>query len=251
MREQGYEVGYPQSAAEAMPAERLAFIRRTYIHLAGAIVLFAGLEALLLYSISPAKIWEVLAASRYSWLVVLGLFMLGTWVAQAWATSETSTAVQYAGLGLYVGLYVLIFLPIMSIAWYLFDAPYLRAHPEAVFPPVIGTAALLTLLVAGGLTASVFISKKDYSFLAPILCVGSLIALGVIIVAILVGFSLGVLFCSAMVALMSGYILYTTSNVLHHYRTDQHVAAALALFAAVITLFYYILRLVMSFSSRD
>ena len=54
-----------------------------------------------------------------------------------------------------------------------------------------------------------------------------------------------------MVALMSGYILYHTSNVMLHYRTDQHVAAALALFAAIATLFWYILQIVMSLSSRD
>ena len=36
----------------------------------------------------------------------------------------------------------------------------------------------------------------------------------------------------------AGYILYDTSNVLHHYRTDQHVAASLALFASVALLFY-------------
>jgi len=45
--------------------------------------------------------------------------------------------------------------------------------------------------------------------------------------------------------LASGAIIYNTSNVLHHYRTNQHVAAALALFAAVALLFYYVLRILM------
>jgi len=49
----------------------------------------------------------------------------------------------------------------------------------------------------------------------------------------------------------ASYVLYYTSQVMLHYRTDQHVAAALALFAAVATLFWYILRIVMAFSSRD
>jgi FtsH-binding integral membrane protein len=48
-----------------------------------------------------------------------------------------------------------------------------------------------------------------------------------------------------MVALMCGFILYNTSNVLHHYGTHQHVAAALELFASVALLFWYILRIVM------
>ena len=38
---------------------------------------------------------------------------------------------------------------------------------------------------------------------------------------------------------------------LHPYRIGQHVAASLALFAAVALLFWYVLRLVMSMSSRD
>ena len=47
-----------------------------------------------------------------------------------------------------------------------------------------------------------------------------------------------------MVIFAGAAILYQTSNILRHYRTDQHVAAALALFAAIALLFWYILRLV-------
>ena len=52
-------------------------------------------------------------------------------------------------------------------------------------------------------------------------------------------------FSYAMIALACGYILYDTSNVLHNYRTDQYVAAALALFAAVMLLFWYVLRILL------
>ena len=99
------------------------------------------------------------------------------------------------------------------------------------------------------LTAAVFITKRDYSFLSTALCVGGWVALGLIAASLIFGFSLGLLFSFGMVALASGYIIYYTSNVLHHYRTDQHVAAALALFAAVALLFWYILQIVMR--SRD
>ena len=54
----------------------------------------------------------------------------------------------------------------------------------------------------------------------------------------------------AMIGFASMYILYETSNVLHRYRTDQYVAAALALFAAVALLFWYILRLLMELQRR-
>jgi FtsH-binding integral membrane protein len=54
-----------------------------------------------------------------------------------------------------------------------------------------------------------------------------------------------------LVALASGYILYYTSQVMLHFRTDQHVAAALELFASVAYLFYNILHIVMATSSRE
>ena len=66
----------------------------------------------------------------------------------------------------------------------------------------------------------------------------------------LFNFQLGVWFSGAMIGFASMYILYETSNVLHRYRTDQYVAAALALFAAVALLFWYILRLMMELQRR-
>ena len=236
-----YDASYGySSAASAEPSERAEFIRRTYSHLAGAILAFIALEAVLLTAIAPYKeqVLEVLFGSRLSWLVVLFAFMGAAWIAQYWARSETSRALQYVGLGLYVVAEAVIFLPLLIIAQFYSS------------PNVIPTAGVLTLAVFGGLTITVFATRKDFSFLAPILSIGSLIALGLIVVSCFVGFDMGVLFAGAMVALMSGYILYYTSNVLHHYRTDQYVAAALALFAAVATLFWYILQIVMRMNRR-
>jgi FtsH-binding integral membrane protein len=91
----------------------------------------------------------------------------------------------------------------------------------------------------------VFITAKDFSFLRTTLMIGGLVALGVIVVSMFAGFELGYLFIGAMILLCCGYILYDTSNVLHHYRTDQHVSAALALFASVALLFWYMIQLFM------
>lgn len=224
--------GYAGVVAQARPSERALFIRRTYAHLAGAILAFVGIEALLV-NVAPPQLIGAMIGSRMGWLMIMLAFMGASWIAQTWARSETSPAVQYAGLGLYVVAEAVIFLPLL----------YLAAHFSD--PTVIPTAGILTLTVFGGLTLSVFITRKDYSFLGPILCVGSLIALGVIVAGLLFGFNLGLFFAFAMVALLSGYILYDTSNVMLHYRTEQHVAAALALFASIATLFYYILYIVM------
>jgi len=231
----GYEY---EMAAQAGRSERALFIRRTYAHLAGSVLALIGLETVLLNVVDQKAVLNLMFGSHASWLVVWLAFMGAGWVARTWANSQTSVGLQYLGLGLYITAWAIMFLPLLILANYL-------------DPRTIPTAAIMTGAVFGGLTLSVFVTRKDYSFLAPILCVGSLIALGVMVAGLLIGFSLGLFFCFAMVALISGYILYDTSNVMLHYRTDQHVAAALELFADVAILFWYIVQIVMSANSRD
>jgi FtsH-binding integral membrane protein len=177
-------------------------------------------------------------SNRASWFIVLALFMGATWVANSMAQSSTSAGTQYAGLALYIVAEAVIFLPLLYIANNFADGT------------VIPTAGLITLLLFGGLTAIVFMTGSDFSFLRTGLTIAGLAALGLILCAGLFGFNLGTLFTVAMIALMCGYILYDTSNVLHHYRIGQHVAASLALFATVATLFWYVLQLVMSLNRR-
>jgi FtsH-binding integral membrane protein len=112
-------------------------------------------------------------------------------------------------------------------------------------------AGILTLTVFGGLSAVVLLSKRDFSFLGYALRIVGFMALGLILVAVVAGLTLGVWFSVAMIALACGFILYDTSNVLHHYNTRSHVAASLALFASLALLFYYILRLMMQLAASD
>lgn len=233
-----YEAPSFTFAAEAAESDRASFITKTYLHLAGAVAAFVALEAAILASLTPAmeeKILASLMASRFGWLVVLGVFMLVSFVANRWASSNTSVGMQYMGLGLYVVAQALIFLPLMILAAW--------QKPEA-----IPQAGLATLVLFAGLTAIVFLTRKDFSFLRGVLMMGGMAAFAVIAGAVVFGFSLGLFFIVAMIALMCGYILYDTSNVLHHYRIGQHVAASLALFSSLATLFWYVLQL---FMSRD
>ncbi len=232
-------------AIRAQESERATFIRRTYGHLAAAILAFTAIEFVIFGVFLPTvesrlQLFQTLASIRYSWLLVVGAFMGVAWLANAWAQSNVSRGLQYAGLGLYVLAQALIFVPLLCIATTLTNDP-----------TIVPTAGIMTLAMFGGLTASVFITGKDFSFLGKILWIGGLIALGLIVAATIFGFTLGLVFSFAMVALASGYIIYDTSNVLHHYRTDQYVAAALALFASVALLFYYILLILVQLSGRS
>jgi hypothetical protein len=227
-------------AAQASVDERTDFIRKTYLHLAGAVFAFTGLEAVLLNVPGLSdNLMALLSASRYGWLLVIGAFVLVSYVADKWARSEASPGMQYLGLGLYVAAEAVIFLPLLYIASRFYDAS------------VIPTAGAATMVVFTGLTGIVFVTGKDFSFLRTALWMGGLVAMGCVVASIIFPqFALGIVFSFAMVGLASGYILYDTSNVLHHYRIGQHVAASLALFASVALLFYYILRIVMQFSRR-
>lgn len=227
-------------AAMAAEDERAGFIAKTYIHLAGAVGALVVLEAVLL-QLPLGQQLAGMMTSGVSWLLVLGAFMLVSTVANNWARSSTSVPMQYAGLGLYVVAEAFILLPILSMAQ--------RMQQSPQYAGIIGTAAVATLALFGAMTAVVFITRKDFSFMRSALMFGGFAALGLIVCAILFNFRLGPIFTYAMIAFACGHILYDTSNILHHYRIGQHVAASLSLFASVALLFWYVLRIVMS--SRD
>lgn len=235
------EVTYPNwtLAANSAPEVRAAFIRRTYAHLAGAILAFVLLETMLFQTSFPEIMMDLLAASSYSWLIVLGTFMGISWLADGWAQSNASVNVQYAGLGLYVLAQAVIFVPLLFMAAMVSGAD------------VIVSAGLITLLLFTGLTFTVLTTRKDFSFLGGVLKIAFFVALGVIVASILFGFNLGVLFASVMVVVAGASILYNTSNVLHRYHPSQHVAASLTLFASVAMMFWYILRIFMGGSRRN
>ncbi|HEY0048821.1 MAG TPA: Bax inhibitor-1 family protein [Pyrinomonadaceae bacterium] len=225
------------SAADALPEERARFIRKTYLHLAAAILAFVVLEAFLFASgIAGTIMMTMRIGGNFSWLLVLGAFMGVSWLANSWANSQTSKPMQYLGLMLYVIAEAVIFVPMMFIA--------------ASFGggDVIMKAGIVTLGLFLGISSVVFITRSDFSFLGPILAIGGFVALGFIVASILFGFSLGSIFAFIMVAFAGTAILYETSNVMHRYHTSQHVAASLTLFAAIALLFWYILSI---FSSRD
>ena len=160
-------------------------------------------------------------------------------LAQWWANSQTSKPLQYMGLLLYTVAEAIIFLPLLFMV-------AVRSNSVEIF----AQAGIISLSLFAGLTAVVFFTRKDFSFLAPVLTIGFFLALGFIAASLLFGFSIGNLFALLMVAFAGGAILYNTSNVLHKYRTDQHVAASLSLFASVGLLFWYVLQLVMGSSRR-
>jgi len=229
---------FGSSVAEAAPADRAAFIRKTYLLLAFAILAFIGVEAFFFASGIANVIANVLfSGGAMGWLLVLGMFMGISFLANRWAVSETSKATQYFGLLLFIVAEAVIFVPLILIS-----------TSVSGDTTVLLKAGITTIGLFLGITMTVFITRTDFSFLGPILAIGGFAALGFIVASAIFGFSLGSVFAFVMVAFAGTAILYETSNVLHRFNKRQHVAASLTLFASIALLFWYILTI---FSSRD
>lgn len=212
---------------------RAAFYRKTYSHLALAVLLFILVEAVFFQM--PGLLEFALSLTQgWTWLLLLGGFMLVTNYAERMALTSHDRNMQYAALFLYVVAEAFIFIPLIFIG--------MVYAGEGGFH-ILSQAAVVTLSLFLGLSAIVFITKKDFSFLKSILTVGFFIALGLIIAGVAFGFNLGLIFSVGMVILAAGSILYQTSNMVHKYSEDQYVAASLGLFASLMLLFWYVLSI--------
>lgn len=221
----------------ASDADRTAFYKKTYGHVAGGVLAFVLFEYLLLQS--DALVEFMLSMTQgYKWLLLLGGFMLITTYAESTAMKTADKNKQYLAYGIYILAQAVIFVPMIYIA-----AIYMDSGAE-----ILQQAALVTLALFTGLTAVVMLTNKDFSFLKAGLTIGFFIALGLIIAGIIFGFDLGLWFSGAMCVLAAGSILYQTSQIVNKYSTDDYIPAALGLFASLMLLFWYILRI---FMSRD
>ena len=226
------QVNYLAPVAEDSVENRSEFVWKTYAHVVGAILAFAGVSAYLYQS----GISERIAMPMLNnWLLVLGAFMIVGWGASHVAHRIQSGPAQYGALAFFVVAEALIFAPLLFIA-------------ASIEPGIIEAAAGVTLLGCGGLIAVAMITRKDFSFLRGLLVWGGILALVAIVSAMNFGFQLGTWFMVAMIGFAGAAVLYDTSNILHHYPKHLYVAASLELFASIALMFWYVLQF---FMSRD
>ena len=216
---------------------QVAFYKKTYSHVAGGVLAFILFEYLLFQSETVVN-FALSMTDGYLWLVMLGGFMFITNYAESTALRTTDKNKQYLAYGVYILAEAFIFIPMIYIAAFYMDAG----------PGILEQAAIVTLALFTGLSAVVLVTKKDFSFLRTGLTVGFFIAIGLIIAGTIFGFNMGLWFSVGMCLLAGGSILYQTSNLVHKYSQDQYIPAAIGLFASLMLLFWYILRI---FMSRD
>ena len=233
----------PFIVADAPAADRAAFFRRTYGLVAVGFAAFAALLAIFFVGFDQRSgIAFALFAGLGSMISTLGgwsilLVMLAFWgattVAQSLAFNRASRGAQYAGLSLYVLLEALIFVPLIG---------YVILSTKGNASTVLVPAGIVTAGMIAGLTALVFMTNLDFSFLKVAIILGSFAALAIVLVAAIAGLSLGAWFSIAMIVLMATVILYQTNEIKNTLETDQHVAAAFILFSSFVTLLFYVIR---------
>jgi FtsH-binding integral membrane protein len=255
----------PGAVATLGVSDRVDFLRKTYAHLGVALIAFAVLTVgIMKFATSFSWSFSKWALQGWTWLIVIGLFMVVGYIAQRLARSDTSRGLQYLGLGLEVLAWSVLLQPIIWMLMIRFGSFTTAAHAANLASsgvPIIDMsgmagqilleAVVITLAIFIGLTLVVFITKKDFSFMRGVLTICTFAALGVILASLLFGFHLGALFCGLMILLMAGYILFQTSMVMKEFPPTAYVAAALMLFSTVATLFWYVLQFLMSMRGND
>ncbi len=233
------DINSGQVIAHADGNTRQQFIRKTYVHLAAAIALFAVIETLFIQMGLGDMALRLLSVSSWAWLGVLVVYGFASNMIHRWANTAISLEKQYLAWGAGIVIEAAIFLPMIAMA-----IQYAGGN-------ILQQAATITLALVVGLTAVVFTTGKDFSFLRPALTIGFFVALGLIVASIIFGFSLGLIFSGAMIIFAAAAILYETSQIQHHYHESQYVGASLSLFSAVGLLFWYVLQFAMSFAGND
>lgn len=244
----------PGAVATLGASDRIAFLRKTYAHLGAALLAWATLTFVLLRFFTESSLKASMWAfeGRWNWLLVILAFMGVGKLAEWLAMSDHSRALQYVGLGVAVIGEAMLLQPLLWVAIIKFGGPEMLGELEGgtltfagPAAAMISQAAVITLAIFTGLTATVFLTKKDFTFLRGALSIATWGLLAVIIASMIFGFHLGALFSGIVILIMAGYILMQTSAIMSTFPPTHYVAAALMLFSTVATLFWYVLRLLM------
>lgn len=212
-----------ETAARASVEERMSFVRKVY-----ALFFAATLFAVVGVGVGFAFPALMIAVARHPWLSFFAL-MGGVMGAQA---VRLVPGINLLALFAFTTLTGVIISPLIAI--------YTQLNPASIWQ-----AGLLTVGIFGGLTAYVFVSKKDFSFMRGMVVTGLIVVIlaGLLNLFIVGSSALAFGISCAALLLFSGFVLYDTSNIIRHYRTNEYVAGALALYLDAFNIFLALLRI--------
>ena len=121
---------------------------------------------------------------------------------------------------------------------------YLSVNPSIVMSALGGTGVIFL-----GLSGYALTTRKDFSFLGGFVMVGMLVVLGAAILNIFLGIpALFLAVNAAIVMIMSAFILWETSSLIHGGETNYIMATA-GLFLSILNMFQALLHLLGAFSN--
>lgn len=241
-----YAPRQPQELARPSLAEALPYIRRVYSLFGGGIAFAIGgaLIALLAGDAVPVpgtdiEVPPLVLFGIQHWIVMLIVYFAAFMAANFLRRKPGINVVALFGYTFITGLF---------IAPSLFYAQLRAGQGGAISSSPVLHAFLLTGAAFTGLTAYVFITRKNFSFMGAALNIGLWVLLGALILNIFLHAAiLSLAIASVGVLLFAGFILYDTSRILHDREENDAVGAALRLFLDVINMFLMLLRI---FGSR-
>jgi FtsH-binding integral membrane protein len=212
-----------QTAAQASVAERMGFIRKVYaLFFVGTLFAIGGVAL----GMSFPPLFDFALEHPF----IMLLMMLGAVMgAQAVRHVPVVNVVALFAFTTFTGVVIS---PLMY-------------YVSQINPASIWQAGFLTVGIFGALTAYVFISKRDFSFLHGMLWTGLIImVLGGLLNWFIVGSSaLGFGLAAATLLLFSGFVLYDTSNIMRRYPTNEYIAGALDLYLDAFNIFLALIRI--------
>ncbi|HEV3470184.1 MAG TPA: Bax inhibitor-1/YccA family protein [Pyrinomonadaceae bacterium] len=219
----------PVTAAEVSVSERMAFVRKVYALFFAATLFAVGGAGLGLSS--PTLL-------RFAFehpFIMLFLMIGGVFGAQA---VRHVRGVNVVALFAFTTLTGVVISPLLYVLG--------RTNPGSIL-----AAGALTVAIFGGLTAYVFVSKRDFSFLRGMVTVGLIVVVAAALINMfVVSSAFGFAIAAASLLLFSGFVLYDTSNIIRHYPVNEYIAGALSLYLDAFNIFLALLRL-LNPGSRD
>jgi FtsH-binding integral membrane protein len=223
-------------AIDAAVDARMGFVRKTYAHLLAELVAVAAVVAI---GIRVPAMQQLGVALLGNPIIYIAVFFGVALLTRKMLEGDRSIGVQYAAAGIWVLFFGLLLTPLSILA----------AHLTGSYM-VLAEAGILTGCAFTGLTAYVFYTKKDFSFLGGALSMVSWLLIGFVVLSFLFGRGFGLngsmIYSGICVLLMSGWVLYDTSKILHHRHVNQAVAASVELLIDFVYMFIHILMLLLN-----
>lgn len=206
-------------ASTQLVDERIGFIGKTYGFL--ALCIGAG-------SVGAWLSMGLAFPQQHPWLTLFAMIG-GIFLVQAVRHTPGINFIALLGFGALTGFAIS---PLVGIV-------------AAKSPMLVMQAFMTTAIAFVALSAYVFVSRKDFSFLKGFVWTGliAMIVLGLLNVFVFESGVMALAMAGMGVLLFSAFILYDTSSVLREYPSDEYIAAALTLYLDVFLLFEHVLVL--------